>query len=130
MATAPVFAATPLCAVAQVTTANTNRNGTGTIVTVVTAGASGSKIERVRVCATGTTTAGVVRLFINNGSSSFLMQEILVSAITPSTVVEVFSADVDFSQSDGVLLLQSGYSLTASTNNTETFNIFAFYGNY
>lgn len=130
MATSPAFAATPLCAVAQVSTANTNRDGTGTIATIVTAGASGSKIERIRVAATGTVTAGVVRLFIHDGTNSRLYQEILVSATTPSTTIAIFTADIDFSQSDGLLVLPTGYSLRASTHNAETFNVIAFYGNY
>lgn len=119
MATTAQYASTVRAAVAQVTTANTNRNGTGTIVTVFTAGSSGSRIDDISIDATGTTTAGVVRLFINDGSTSYLWQEIIVPAITPSTTVPVFSATL-LNQS---LLIQSGWSLRASTNNSETFNI-------
>jgi hypothetical protein len=130
MATAPAFAATPRCAIAQATAANTARDGSGTIATVFTAGASGSKIERVRINATGTTTAGVVRLFIHDGTNSRLVREVLVTAITPSTSIEAFSADVDFSGPDQVLVLPTGFSLRASTHNAETFNVVAVGGDY
>lgn len=119
MATTAQYASTVRAAVAQVSVANTNRNGTGTIVTVFTAGSSGSRIDDISIDATGTTTAGVVRLFINDGTTSYLWQEILVPAITPSTTVPVFSATL-LNQS---LLIQNGWSLRASTNNAETFNI-------
>ena len=119
MATAAQYAATPRTAVAQVTTANTNRNGTGTIATVFTAGGSGSRIDDISIVATGTTTAGVVRLFVNDGTTSYLWQEILVSAITPSTTVQVFN----YTLLNQALILGNNYSLRASTNNSETFNI-------
>ncbi|NBX74718.1 MAG: hypothetical protein EBQ89_10555, partial [Alphaproteobacteria bacterium] len=70
MATDPNFAGTPLAGNAQISTANTNRDGTGTLGTVVTAGASGSRIEEIVIEATGTTTAGMIRLFLNDGTNT------------------------------------------------------------
>jgi hypothetical protein len=120
MATAAQYAATPRTAVGQVTTANTNRNGTGTIATIFTGGSSGSRIDDISIVATGTTTAGVVRLFLNDGTTSYLLQEILVTAITPSTTVQVFSFQL---LNQAIILASSSWSLRASTNNSETFNI-------
>ena len=119
MATAAQYASTVRTAQAQVSTANTNRNGTGTIATVFTAGSNGSRIDDIYITATGTTTAGVVRLFLNDGTNTYLFEEILVTAITPSTTVAVFQA-VLLNQA---IVLASGWSLRASTNNAETFNI-------
>jgi hypothetical protein len=130
MATTPQFASTARCAVAQVSAANTNRDGTGTIATIFTAGSSGSRLERIRVQAAGTTTAGVVRLFIHDGSNARLFAEALVSAITPSTTVQAWSVDIDLSFNGGAVLLPNGYSLRASTHNAETFNIFAIGGDF
>ncbi len=120
MATAAQYAATARTAVGQVTTANTARNGTGTIATIFTGGTSGSRIDDISIVATGTTTAGVVRLFLNDGTTSYLWQEILVSAITPSTTVQVFSFTL---LNQALILASSSWSLRASTNNAETFNI-------
>lgn len=119
MATTAQYASTVRTAQAQVSTANTNRNGTGTIVTVFTAGSNGSRIDDIYITATATTTAGVVRLFLNDGTNTYLWREILVPAITPSTTVSVFSAAL---LSQG-LILANTWSLRASTNNAETFNI-------
>lgn len=120
MATAAQYAATARTAVGQVTTANTARNGTGTIATIFTGGTSGSRIDDISIVATGTTTAGVVRLFLNDGTTSYLLQEILVTAITPSTTVQVFSFQL---LNQAIILASSSWSLRASTNNSETFNI-------
>jgi hypothetical protein len=119
MATSAQYASTVRAAAAQVTTANTNRNGTGAIVTVFTAGANGSRIDDISIDAVATTTAGVVRLFINDGTTSYLFQEILVTATTPSTTVAVWS----YVLLNQALVIPTGWSLRASTNNTETFNI-------
>ena len=130
MAVSPNFAATPRCAVGQVTTANTARDGTGTIATIMPAGANGSRIDQIRVQATGTTTAGVVRLFIHDGTNARLFRELLVAAVTPSTTVEAFSVALDLSAAGLALMLPSGFSLRASTNNAETFNVFAIGGDF
>jgi hypothetical protein len=119
MATAAQYASTVRTAQAQVSVANTNRNGSGTIATVFTAGSSGSRIDDIYITATGTTTAGVVRLYLNDGTNTWLFQEILVTAITPSTTVQVFQ----FVLLNQALILANGWSLRASTNNAETFNI-------
>lgn len=120
MATTAQYASTVKSAIAQISTANTNRNGTGTIATVFTGAAGGSRIDDITITATGTTTAGVVRLFINDGTTSYLWQEILVSAITPSTTVQVWSYTL---LNQALLLQNASWSLRASTNNAETFNV-------
>lgn len=132
MATSPQFAATPLVGVAQVSVANTNRDGTGTLGTVVSAGASGSRIEEIVVEATGTTTAGMVRLFVNDGTNTRLWREVAVTAVTPSGTVAAFTSSVrnDTRVDLPLLLLPSGWSLRASTHNGETFNIIALGGSF
>jgi hypothetical protein len=123
----PIFTLTPIAACVAISTANTTRDGTGTIGTVWSAGADGGRLEYVRVQATGTTTAGVVRLFIHTGAAYFLWKELLVSAVTPSTTVEAFSAEY---VPTAPLALPTGYSLRASTHNAEAFNIVAHAGNF
>jgi hypothetical protein len=122
MATAAQYAATSRAAVAQVTAANTARDGTGTIVTVMAGASTGSRVDDIRIQATGTVTAGVVRLFLSldNGTTNRLLREILVTATTPSTTVEAWSASLT---NLGILLPSTTALLRASTNNAETFNI-------
>lgn len=119
MATTAQYASTVQNASAQISTANTNRNGTGTIVSVMTGATNGTRIDDISIVATGTTTAGVVRLFISDGTNIRLWQEILVSAVTPSTTVQVWS----YTLLNQALILENGWSLQAATNNAETFNI-------
>lgn len=126
MATSPAYASAPrLWMAAQVSTANTNRDGTGTIATLGTAPAAGTRLDGVIVQATGTTTAGMVRLFIHDGSNARLFLEIPVVAITPSATQPAFNAAANANTMSQMfpIVLPSGYSLRASTHNAETFNV-------
>lgn len=123
----PIFAQAVRHSAVAIATANTNRDGTGTIGTVFTADATdGSVVDHIDICATGTTTAGVVRLYVHNGSTAFLWKELLVGAITPSATVAAFMRRIDCSLPDNELTLPAGWSLRASTHNAETFNVHAF----
>lgn len=126
----PIFVQSAAYGVANISTANTNRDGTGTIGSVLTAGANGTLIDRIEICATGNTTAGVVRIFVtlDSGPTSRLFKEVLVGAISVSASVSAFMRKLSFTMPDNALYLPSGYSLRASTHNAETFNVHAFGG--
>jgi len=120
--TNPIFTLTPTVAIGQISAANALRDGAGTIVTVLSAGANGTRVNRVVIKATVTTTAGTVRLFIGNGSGIYLWKEILVTAITASATVAAFEYIVDL-PGESSLVLPSGSSIRASTEKAEAFNI-------
>lgn len=132
MATTPSYAVTPKNGMAVISTANTNRDGTGTIGTVFTAGASGSRIDKLVIKAQGTTTAGMVRLFIHDGANARLFDEVLVQAITPSAAVQSFQTILSANQITVELpiILPTGYSLRASTEKAESFNVIAMGGDF
>lgn len=132
MASQPGYASTVKVGIGALSVANTNRDGTGTIETVFTAGASGSRIDRIVIKAKGNTTAGVIRLFIYNGTTSYLWREIAVSAITVSATVAGFESAMSSNNAADIgflpLVLPVNYILKASTHNAETFNVIAIGG--
>jgi len=132
MSTSAQYASTPKCGVGQVSVANTNRDGTGTIVTVFSAGASGSRIDAIDLKAVGTTTAGMIRLFIHDGANARLLTEVPVIAITPSGTLPSWETQLNTNTMTQVLplVLPTGYSLRAATNNAETFNVIALGGDF
>lgn len=71
MAATPTFVSTPRLAVAAVSTANTGRDGSGTIATVITGVAAGTKISRVVVAATGDPADSIVTLFLHDGTTAW-----------------------------------------------------------
>lgn len=126
MAASPAYTATPRTERATISVANTNRDGTGTIVNLFTAGANGSRVERITICATGTTTAGMIRFFLYDGTNFDLWREVSVTAITPSGTVIAYY----FQISNLAFILSSGKSLRVATNNAETFKIIAEGGDF
>jgi hypothetical protein len=124
MANAPQFTATPRAALEQVSTANTNRDGSGTLQSIITGVAAGTKIQEVIIQATGTTTAGMVRLYLssNSGSTSRLFDEFVISAITVGASTAGFRVSRTY---DNLILPSASWILRASTHNAETFNIIA-----
>jgi hypothetical protein len=133
MATTPNYANGPRCGIAQATTANTNRDGTGTLAIVFTAGSNGSRIDKIESVATGSTTAGMLRYFIHDGTNARMEHEKPVQAVTPSGTVPSWKSVMQQNGEDPQLfpiLLPAGFSLRVSTHNAETFNIIATGGDF
>lgn len=125
MASQPAFASSPRHAQVAFSTANTNRDGTtGTYATGFTGGANGSRVERIRLHATGTTTAGVVRIWIHDGTNRYLWKEVLVQAITPGTATAAWSADISLAGANGILLPNNSHHIDFTTHNAEGFVAF------
>lgn len=121
MASTPNFVATPHYYRGRATAANTARDGTGTIVDIVGTGSGARKIDRVEITAEATTTLGLVRLFIWNGTDYRLWREVAVTAITPSGTVAAFRSEIDLSFAGQVLVLESTHKLGFAPHNAEVF---------
>lgn len=129
--TTPIFTLTPVIAVATISAANTNRDGTGTIVVVATGGTFGTRIEFVTIKATVTTAAGAVSLYIDPNTGTYhLWTEVLVTAVTASTTVAAFQTEVVRTDGMPVLVLPPSYKLAASTQIANNFRIIAHGGDY
>lgn len=113
--TTPIFAAAPSVSVGTLigTAANAALDGTGTVATIFTAGANGSRIDYIRIKSTGTCVATVVRFFINNGgatttaANNSLIAEQAIAAYTLSQT----AASTDYIISLGIAL-PPGYKIT------------------
>jgi len=115
MASTPQFVGTPKSPTVAFSTANTNMDGvTGTYGTIITAGANGSRVDSIMLKALSTTTAGMLRLFLDTS----LIAEIPVTAITPSSTQPAWSYAVNFP--NGLILAAAGV-LKISTHNAESF---------
>jgi len=102
------------------TTLNTAKDGTGTVLNVFTADATnGGFVQRIRFRAAGTNIATVARVFINNGSANstpannILYDEITLAATTLSEVaaLAVYELPLNFA-------LPPGYKLNVTLGTT------------
>jgi hypothetical protein len=128
MATAPQYAATPHVWQIRISTANTNRDGTGTLGTLATGAANGSVITAVQAQALATTTAGMIRFFVDSDELSTVeaLFEIAVAAIIPAAGTAAWTSGVYILNPP--LTLAENDTLLVGTHNAETFSVRAFGG--
>lgn len=119
--TQPIFTLTPHVSWGAITTANTAMDGTGTVTTIFTAGTNGSYISKIIIKFQGSSTATVVRFFVNNGSTNAtaannsLIAEQQLPNVTASnsTAQPTISVPID-------IAIPNGYVLTATIGTTVT----------
>ncbi len=108
-------------------TANTAKDGTGTVAKIFKAGADGARVERIRVRALGTNVATVLRLFINNGgsnatpSNNVLYAEMTIAATTLSETAALLTTNEFPSAADTTafpIVLPAGYVLNCTIGTT------------
>jgi hypothetical protein len=122
MAASPAYAATVHNGSALLTTAETNLEVPTQAVSVFVAGASGSKIEEIDAIAVATTlapatVAGLIYLFLYDGTTYHLRATMPITAVTASATVAPWTATpVVFNN----LWLKSGWTLFASISAAPT----------
>ena len=122
MAADPVFAVTPRIGAANVSTANTNRDGSGTVATLITGAATGTRIAEIVVQARVTTTAGMVRIYLYDGSSYRFFDEVAIAAATVSASVKGTRVSTSY---NNLVLPSASWSLVVSTHNAESIDVTA-----
>jgi hypothetical protein len=130
MATNPQFASVANIQGGKLTTANPNLDGTGAVVTVFTASANGSRVHRITVKATQSVVAGLVRIFLHNGSNYFLFREVIISLTTISATVQSAEEVLELFGEEAILLPNSNWSIRASTTISQNFDVIVEGANY
>lgn len=141
--TTPRFIKEPATGRVAFSTANTNRDGTGTIATVYAAQAasltapsgSGARADRLIIKATGATTAGMIRVYTRVAAGTWtLIAEVPVAAVAaPGATTESWgglrngvAANVGFidlsdEAAGQIMNLEPGEEIGVSTHNAEAF---------
>lgn len=114
---APIFVLTPNCPGVTISAANTARDGSGSLVTLFTAGAEGSLVTSIVFTSSqptvGISAARVVRIFITDtaGANPKLFQEIAMLQVTSSNTA--IGATVSANIPNG-LALKAGQQIKVS----------------
>lgn len=117
MATSPLYAATPHNAAGSLTTGNLNRDGTGAIVVIFTAGANGSKINEITVKATAQPADSTVVFYLYDGTTFWVYDEWDIGApAAGSATVASYRETRTYTN----LVLMTTWSLRASVTVTPT----------
>lgn len=91
MASDPSFAATPKVGSGLVpATADTSLTAPTNTTTIVTGGSNGTKIEELVFEGVGTTVGGIVNVFLYDGTTHHLYDQVSVGAVTVSATATAF----------------------------------------
>lgn len=119
--TEPIYPLTPNQSWGTLTTANTAKDGTGTVTTIFTAGANGARFDSAKVRALGTNVATVMRFFINNGganstpANNTLFHEVTIAATTLSETSALADTSIYFNGIDlPQVVLKPGYKINVT----------------
>ena len=128
-----VFAQLPANEIATLTspaaiTSRANITGTTglTLLSAVPTGSNPKRIDSILVKSKGTSLAGTVFVWVYDGTTSFLYDEILLSAVTASATVDSTSAAKSYTG----LNLKATQQLYVSVSVSQDLNVFASTGNY
>ena len=121
MATSAQYASVPKVGSALLTTADTSLTAPTTVGTVLTAGSSGTRIDYIDIQAVANSSAGIINLFIHDGTNYFLWNQVPVIAVTSSNTAVAFQTTLASNSNANVmpLALPTGYSLRATTSTTQ-----------
>lgn len=131
--TTPIFTLTPNCPVVTMSTANTARDGSGSLTTLFTAGSNGSLLSKITftqsATAVGASTACVCRIFVTDtsGANPTLRGEVAVAAVTSSN--SAIGATGTFTFTDG-LVLKSGQIVKVTTSVSQNIAVVGEGGDY
>jgi hypothetical protein len=99
--TSPIYSIAPNVGFTDaLLTANTAKDGTGTVNLIFTAGANGAFLQKIKVRPKGTNTATVLRLFLNNGSTpttatnNMLYEELTLPLTTNTEVASIVGNEI------------------------------------
>ena len=112
MASAPSYAVTPVAWTGLVPSTNdTSWTAPTHVTTLGSAGASGTKINEIDVIPAGTVVAGLVNVFLYDGTNYHLHESVTIAAATPSTTVAPIKTSLYYDN----LVVPAGWSLVCST---------------
>lgn len=133
MSTSAQYASTAVFGSANLTTADTSLTAPTTVGTILTAGASGTRIDYIEIQGVATTVSGVINLFVFDGTNYILWQQVPVQAVTSSTTAPAFIANLSSNGNANVmpLTIPTGYSLRATASVAQTgVRVTAYGGNF
>jgi hypothetical protein len=129
--TTPIFPAAPVVGIASLVSATpltsyANITGTTGLVQLTATSTEGTRIDNIVVKAQGTTVSSTVSIWLNDGTTSRIFDEIDVPALVASTTVDSFVVSRGYTN----LTLPPTFRLFVSQTVATNVNVFAFGGTY
>lgn len=131
MTNTPVFAQTPKLFVATLTsptavTSRANITGTTGLTKLTDLQTNGLRVDSIQVVSKGTSSAGIVFVWLYDGTTSYLWDQIDISAVTGSTTLDSIAVSKTYTSKN----LTSTQQLYVSISVTQDVNVFLDGGAY
>ena len=112
MADAPAFAVTPRISSVSVATADTSWTAPTNVGTLITGAATGTRIAEIVVKSVQASAAALIRIFLHDGTTYYLFDEITISAATGSATVQQSRVSNSYAN---LILPSASWSLRVTT---------------
>jgi hypothetical protein len=113
MAASPVFAVTPRIGATSVATADSSYTAPTNFSTLIVGASAGTRVSEIVVKCAATSAAALVRVFLYDGSSYWLFDEIVVAAATGSATVAQTRVSTTY---NNLVLPSSSWSIRVTTS--------------
>lgn len=123
MATSPAFATTPRIGAVSIATADSSYTAPTNVGTVLTGVAAGTRVNEICVKCAATSAAAVVRIFLYDGTTYWLFDELVVGAITGSSTLSQFRVNKTY---DNLVLPSASWSVRVTTSVSQATHVTAF----
>lgn len=122
MATSPAFATTPRIGAVSIATADSSYTAPTNVGTVITGVAAGTRIAEVVVKCAATSAAAIVRLFLYDGTTYWLFDEVTIAAATGSATVQQTRVSTVY---NNLILPSASWSLRVTTSVSQATHVTA-----
>lgn len=113
MAASPVFAVTPRMAAVSIATADASYTAPTSVGTLITGASTGTRIAELIVKCAATSAAAIVRIFLYDGTTYWLFDEVTVAAATGSTTVQQTRISTTY---NNLILPNASWSVRVTTS--------------
>lgn len=122
MAAEPAFAVTPRIGAVSIATADSSYTAPTNVGTVLTGASTGTRIVEVVIKCAATSAAAIVRLFLYDGTTYWLFDELVIAAATGSSTVAQTRVVTTYGN---LVLPSSSWSLRATTSVSQATHVTA-----
>jgi len=123
MATSPAFAVTPRIGAVSIATADSSYTAPSNVGTLITGASGGSRIAEIVVKSAATSAAAIVRIFLYDGSTYWLFDEVTVAAATGSSTVAQNRVSTTY---NNLILPSASWSVRVTTSIAQATHVTAF----
>jgi len=122
MAASPVFAVTPRIGSVSIATAEASYTAPTNFGTLITGASTGTRISEIVVKCAATSAAAIIRIFLHDGTTHFLFDEITVAAATGSATVQQTRVINTY---NNLILPSASWSVRVTTSVTQVTHVTA-----